>query len=99
MGIEMRSAVCNTVSDAVCHFISSLFTPLGVISIPPYQMPKRNRSSSLLSHSHARPGSDNASPCMSDVALRKKKNADAQAAFRQRRANYIATLEETGSVV
>ncbi|TRM66345.1 hypothetical protein BD626DRAFT_566958 [Schizophyllum amplum] len=30
-----------------------------------------------------------------DVALRKKKNADAQAAFRQRRANYIATLEET----
>jgi hypothetical protein len=34
---------------------------------------------------------------MSDVALRKKKNADAQAAFRARRANYIATLEETGS--
>lgn len=33
---------------------------------------------------------------MSDVALRKKKNADAQAAFRARRANYIATLEETG---
>ncbi|PPR06910.1 hypothetical protein CVT24_011600 [Panaeolus cyanescens] len=32
---------------------------------------------------------------MSDVALRKKKNADAQAAFRARRANYIATLEET----
>jgi hypothetical protein len=36
---------------------------------------------------------------MSDVALRKKKNADAQAAFRARRANYIATLEETGSIV
>ena len=34
---------------------------------------------------------------MSDVAIRKKKNADAQAAFRARRANYIATLEETGS--
>ena len=33
---------------------------------------------------------------MSDVAIRKKKNADAQAAFRARRANYIATLEETG---
>ena len=33
---------------------------------------------------------------MSDVVLRKKKNADAQAAFRARRANYIATLEETG---
>ncbi|KAF6766012.1 hypothetical protein DFP72DRAFT_865316 [Ephemerocybe angulata] len=32
---------------------------------------------------------------ISDVALRKKKNADAQAAFRARRANYIATLEET----
>ncbi|KAF9270238.1 hypothetical protein L218DRAFT_952410 [Marasmius fiardii PR-910] len=30
-----------------------------------------------------------------DVALRKKKNADAQAAFRARRANYISTLEET----
>jgi len=33
---------------------------------------------------------------MTDAALRKKKNADAQAAFRARRANYIATLEETG---
>ncbi|KAF8445956.1 hypothetical protein L210DRAFT_2945697 [Boletus edulis BED1] len=32
---------------------------------------------------------------ITDIALRKKKNADAQAAFRQRRANYIATLEET----
>lgn len=32
---------------------------------------------------------------MSDIAIRKKKNADAQAAFRARRANYIATLEET----
>ncbi|KAL4070953.1 hypothetical protein J3A83DRAFT_4359002 [Scleroderma citrinum] len=38
---------------------------------------------------------DDTSPRMSDIALRKKKNADAQAAFRQRRANYIATLEET----
>jgi len=38
-------------------------------------------------------------PRMSDVALRKKKNADAQAAFRARRANYIATLEETGNQV
>lgn len=28
--------------------------------------------------------------------LRKKKNADAQAAFRARRQNYISTLEETG---
>ena len=31
------------------------------------------------------------------VTDRKKKNADAQAAFRARRANYIATLEETGA--
>ena len=36
---------------------------------------------------------------MSDVAIRKKKNADAQAAFRARRANYIATLEETGNTI
>ncbi|EJD07327.1 uncharacterized protein FOMMEDRAFT_149845 [Fomitiporia mediterranea MF3/22] len=35
---------------------------------------------------------------MSEITLRKKKNADAQAAFRARRANYIATLEETVSV-
>ena len=33
---------------------------------------------------------------LSETALKKKKNADAQAAFRARRANYIATLEETG---
>ncbi|EJD05704.1 uncharacterized protein FOMMEDRAFT_153037 [Fomitiporia mediterranea MF3/22] len=33
---------------------------------------------------------------MSEITLRKKKNADAQAAFRARRANYITTLEETG---
>ncbi|KAF5328993.1 hypothetical protein D9611_013460 [Ephemerocybe angulata] len=32
---------------------------------------------------------------VSKVALRKKKNADAQASFRARRANYVATLEET----
>ncbi|TFY69748.1 hypothetical protein EVJ58_g216 [Rhodofomes roseus] len=37
---------------------------------------------------------DNASR-VSEAALRKKKNADAQAAFRARRANYIATLEQT----
>ncbi|KAH9946631.1 anaphase-promoting complex, cyclosome, subunit 4-domain-containing protein [Amylocystis lapponica] len=40
-------------------------------------------------------GSDDSSSRMSEAALRKKKNADAQAAFRARRANYIATLEET----
>ncbi|KAI0286968.1 hypothetical protein BGY98DRAFT_1086916 [Russula aff. rugulosa BPL654] len=38
---------------------------------------------------------DDLSSRISDTALRKKKNADAQAAFRARRANYIATLEET----
>lgn len=38
-------------------------------------------------------GSDDSAPL--DAAERKKKNADAQAAFRARRANYIATLEET----
>ena len=42
-------------------------------------------------------GSDDSSARVSDAALRKKKNADAQAAFRARRANYIATLEETGA--
>ena len=41
-------------------------------------------------------GSDDGAARVSDAALRKKKNADAQAAFRARRANYIATLEETG---
>jgi hypothetical protein len=30
------------------------------------------------------------------ASLRRRKNADAQAAFRARRANYIANLEETG---
>jgi hypothetical protein len=39
---------------------------------------------------------DDPSSRITDTALRKKKNADAQAAFRARRANYIATLEETG---
>lgn len=38
---------------------------------------------------------DDASRTLSDVALRKKKNADAQAAFRARRAAYISTLEAT----
>lgn len=42
------------------------------------------------------PSKDDNAARLSDAALRKKKNADAQAAFRARRANYIATLEETG---
>jgi len=32
------------------------------------------------------------------ASMRRKKNADAQAAFRARRANYIASLEETGAL-
>ncbi|TFK30460.1 hypothetical protein FA15DRAFT_9296 [Coprinopsis marcescibilis] len=44
---------------------------------------------------HPKSSGDDNPPRLSDVALRKKKNADAQAAFRARRANYIATLEAT----
>lgn len=44
---------------------------------------------------HSKASSDDCSNRLSEAALRKKKNADAQAAFRARRANYIATLEET----
>jgi hypothetical protein len=58
-------------------------------------MPKSNQSCSP-PLPHAKPASDESTQRLSDVALRKKKNADAQAAFRARRANYIATLEETG---
>src|ERR1700722_9383293 len=58
-------------------------------------MPKSIQSSSP-SVSHSKPLSDDHTSRLSDLALRKKKNADAQAAFRARRANYIATLEETG---
>ncbi|EIW86696.1 hypothetical protein CONPUDRAFT_141133 [Coniophora puteana RWD-64-598 SS2] len=39
--------------------------------------------------------SHNPSARMSDAEVRKKKNASAQAAFRQRRQNYINSLEET----
>jgi hypothetical protein len=49
--------------------------------------------------SYSKASSEDPSYRMSDVALRKKKNADAQAAFRARRANYIATLEETGQEI
>ncbi|KAG5648005.1 hypothetical protein DXG03_007039 [Asterophora parasitica] len=54
-------------------------------------MPKSQSTTSP--PTHGKQPSDE--PRMSDVALRKKKNADAQAAFRARRANYIQTLEET----
>ncbi|KAH9486914.1 hypothetical protein JR316_0000980 [Psilocybe cubensis] len=58
-------------------------------------MPKSNTNDSPpRSTANPKPPSE-VSTRMTDVALRKKKNADAQAAFRARRANYIATLEET----
>ncbi|KAI0655069.1 anaphase-promoting complex, cyclosome, subunit 4-domain-containing protein [Cubamyces menziesii] len=54
------------------------------------------RVSCVLDGTGTTAGSDDGTASrMSDAALRKKKNADAQAAFRARRANYIATLEET----
>ncbi|KAH6917364.1 hypothetical protein BKA70DRAFT_332044 [Coprinopsis sp. MPI-PUGE-AT-0042] len=59
-------------------------------------MPKSNPSTSpSTQQSHPKSSGDDNGARLSDVALRKKKNADAQAAFRARRANYIATLEET----
>lgn len=78
-------AILNLLSSGASHHLSS--------------MPKS--SSALSPSSQYKPGSDDSTPNsrMSDVALRKKKNADAQAAFRARRANYIATLEETGSMI
>lgn len=57
-------------------------------------MPKSPRASPSFANVKSTP--DNPVSRLSDIALRKKKNADAQAAFRARRANYIATLEETG---
>jgi hypothetical protein len=62
-------------------------------------MPKSNPTLTPSNNiSQSKPGFDDPTSRMSDVALRKKKNADAQAAFRARRANYIATLEETGLI-
>ncbi|TFK98754.1 hypothetical protein BDV98DRAFT_657725 [Pterulicium gracile] len=57
-------------------------------------MPKDTTSRSHSRHTTT-PSDAAASGKMADVAVRKKKNADAQAAFRARRANYITTLEET----
>lgn len=52
-----------------------------------------------LSPTTSKSPSDDAMGGDQTVTDRKKKNADAQAAFRARRANYIATLEETGVAV
>lgn len=62
-------------------------------TLPP-AMPQNGHSPSSTT---SKTGSDDSSSHMVDQTDRKKKNADAQAAFRARRANYIATLEETGS--
>lgn len=58
--------------------------------------PQSNATPQKQSNNVLRPHDDGVPAKMTEVALRKKKNADAQAAFRARRANYIATLEETG---
>ena len=74
------------------HFLSTLYPP----------MPHSPHSPHSPTSTASKAGSDDnitTSERMSEAALRKKKNADAQAAFRARRANYIATLEETGSSV
>lgn len=62
-------------------------------------MPNKSGQTSSSSPSHSAQVSSDSNSRMSDVAIRKKKNADAQAAFRARRANYIATLEETGWIL
>lgn len=74
------------------------------------QMPKSTRPSSPPFHASANKSVANATTSLStadsivqnvppEIAIKKKKNADAQAAFRARRANYIATLEETGKSI
>jgi hypothetical protein len=65
-----------------------------VLALNVSSMPKSSSTSSPAGH--GRQSTNEPVTRMSDVALRKKKNADAQAAFRARRANYIGTLEETG---
>ena len=57
-------------------------------------MPKSPRASP--SSANQKSPTNDTNSRLSDIALRKKKNADAQAAFRARRTNYINTLEETG---
>lgn len=48
-------------------------------------------------HLSGRESHDEQPPSPKTAAImRRRKNADAQAAFRARRANYIANLEETG---
>ncbi|KAL5535567.1 hypothetical protein ACEPAF_3661 [Sanghuangporus sanghuang] len=72
-----------------CGSSSSISFPVSPMPKTPNSQP--SPSSKLPANA---PGADKVDK-MSEIALRKKKNADAQAAFRARRANYIATLEET----
>ncbi|KAF9526443.1 anaphase-promoting complex, cyclosome, subunit 4-domain-containing protein [Crepidotus variabilis] len=65
-----------------------------------FSMPKSTSNSSPLTPNHkksknAQNSANDGDPNDPNDAMRKKKNADAQAAFRQRRQNYITTLEET----
>ena len=71
-----------------CHFLP----PPVIARLLPVYMAPSSRASAPVSKDKDKDGSAE----LSDAALRKKKNADAQAAFRARRANYISTLEETG---
>jgi hypothetical protein len=81
-------------ANSQSHFKCSPHSTSSTPPLPPASMPKATSPSNNISHS--RQATDDSHSRMSDIALRKKKNADAQAAFRARRANYIATLEETG---
>lgn len=90
---------CPFIRDSFFYAFLKISCPSTLSSVLPSLMPKSNPTLSPATN-NAQPPSVKSSPDdavnkLSDVALRKKKNADAQAAFRARRANYIATLEET----
>jgi hypothetical protein len=77
------------------------YIPFGLCPGHLSSMPNKSYTSQTLpdTNSQSAQGSSDSNSRMSDIAIRKKKNADAQAAFRARRANYIATLEETGWIL
>lgn len=62
--------------------------PKSPVSTSPHNKKSKNTQNNLIDNDQSEPND----------AMRKKKNADAQAAFRQRRQNYITTLEETGAI-
>jgi hypothetical protein len=104
---NLRESVFNSLSAAT-HDLQGRGRPFPRVpdsdsfSVPVYPsvsfssfsltMPKSTPTSSPTSIKSSRPIHDSAD----SSSLRKKKNADAQAAFRARRQNYISTLEETG---